>query len=160
MIPAAVVVITIVSVLIIYLFGQSQEFDDSTTVLEQAANPGITAMAKAISYAEGYGIQNAIPTMANNPGDLKIPNWAGGTLGSGISVFGSDAEGWSRLYHQLNLIFNGQSKVYNEGMSISEMAKKWTATDPSAWANNVSVNLNGQGYNVTPDSILSEVIGG
>lgn len=163
MIPAAVVIISALAFLLVYIVGQATgNFDDVSSYSggEQAANSGVSALARAIAFAEGFGTVNTIPTNAHNPGDLKIPNWGGGTLGSGISVFGSDVEGWSRLYHQLNLIQSGNSRVYNDGMSISEMAQKWTATNPGDWANNVANSLTQQGYPATTDSILYEIIGG
>lgn len=169
MIPAAVAIITALAFLLIYVVGQATgNFDDSTTpsgfapsgiLNEKPGSYGVGALAKAIAYAEGFGVSSAIPTLAHNPGDLKIPNWSGGTLGAGISVFGSDDEGWARLYHQLNLILGGHSKVYQTGMTISEMAQKWTATNPDDWANNVANNLTQSGsYAATPDTTLFEII--
>ena len=161
MIPAAVLIISVLSFLLVYIVGQAaQNFDNAGGSGEQPEYPGVAAFAKAISQAEGFGVPGAIPTMAHNPGDLKIPNWGGGYLGSGVSVFGSDSEGWSRLYHQLNLIADGNSQVYNDGMNILEMAQKWTATNPNDWANNVANSLTAQGFPATPNSLLYEILGG
>lgn len=159
MLPIATVVIAIVAFLVIYFVGNQNEFDSSVAG-EAPANSGISALARAIAYAEGFGTVGAIPTVANNPGDLKIPNWTGESTSNGISIFSSISEGWSRLYHQLNIIESGDSQIYNDGMMISEMAQKWTATNPQDWANNVSSSLTSQGYPATPNSLLYEIIGG
>ena len=95
-------------------------------------------LAAAIAQAEGFGIEGAIPTLANNPGDLVRGDQGHGTIGSGITVYGSVEEGWNALYHELGLIFSGTSKVYNTAMSFAEMAAHWTLTETGAWANNVA----------------------
>lgn len=131
------------------LTGQEQQFDEQLTdgaagFSSIPASPGMETFAEAIAFAEGYSDQFGrslpanIPARAHNPGDLKIPGWKGSTLGTGISVFSSDAEGFARLYFQLNLILSGQSRVYKPTDTISQMAAKWTATDKGAWAANVA----------------------
>lgn len=121
---------------------------------------GVRDLAHAIAHAEGFGLAGAIPTLANNPGDLVIPNWGGKRRGAaGISVFGTQQEGWLRLYHQLELITSGRSSVYTLGMSIREMADAWTATQVDAWALNVTQALAGFGYeDVTPDTLLGKIL--
>jgi hypothetical protein len=98
----------------------------------------IKRFAEAIARAEGFYVAGSIPQRAHNPGDLKMPNWTGPTLGSGISVFQSDGAGWSALYRQLWIIVTGSSGNYYLDMSIEQMAAKWTATEQSAWARNVA----------------------
>lgn len=115
----------------------------------------VVAFARAIAKAEGYGQPGAIPTVANNPGDLKIPGWSGQTLGSGISVFTTRNDGWDRLYRQLELIVAGLSTQYTLNDTITSMARKWTATDPTTWALIVSSTLG-----VSSDTPLSQVLGG
>lgn len=135
-----------------------QGTDDSTMMYRDS----IRWFADAIAVAgEGYGIAGAIPTRANNPGDLVIPNWTGNTLGAAkISVFSSPAEGWRRLYKQLQLIVDGQSRVYTPAMTIAEMAKRWTTTEPDAWARNVVNRLQSKwAYgNVTIDTVIGELL--
>jgi hypothetical protein len=109
----------------------------------------LVSFAQAISVAEGFGIAGAIPTTANNPGDLEL----GGNVINGVTVFGSVNDGWNALYNQLQLIVNGNSGVYNLNMTISDMAYSWTATEQDAWAENVSTELG-----VTPDTPLSQVL--
>lgn len=103
----------------------------------------IKAFARAISVAEGFGIPNAIPTQAHNPGDLAVGDKGFGTLGAeGITIFKDDSAGWDALYHQVSLIVNGRSSVYNLDMTIDDMAKHWTDTQQNAWATNVANTLN------------------
>lgn len=100
---------------------------------------GIVALANAIAAAEGFGIPGAIPTRANNPGNLVIPGWKGETLGAeGISVFATADEGWKRLYNQLQLIKDGRSRVYTLNDTIATMGAKWAPHDGGNWAANVS----------------------
>jgi hypothetical protein len=101
-------------------------------------SPAIKAFADAIARAEGFYVANSVPARAHNPGNLKLPGTP--TIAGGISVFASDAEGWSKLYRQLNLIVTRQSRVYRPEMTILEMAQRWTATvsEQTAWARNVA----------------------
>jgi hypothetical protein len=99
----------------------------------------IQDFARAIARAEGFYIVGSAPYRAHNPGALKMPGWKGPTTGDqGISVFGSDAEGWDALHRQLWLIATGKSGVYNVDMSILDMARKWTNTEQSGWSQNVA----------------------
>lgn len=114
----------------------------------------VKSMARAIARAEGFGIPNAVPTRANNPGDLKVPGHTP-TLSNGISVFPSVDSGWFALYRQLELIIRGQSNVYTLDMTIADMGQRWTATthEQGAWSQNVADYLG-----VTVDTPLSEVL--
>lgn len=122
--------------------------------------PGIRTMALAIAHAEGFGIAGAIPTRANNPGDLVIGNWAGATLGAQrIAVFNSPADGWDRLHRQLQLILSGRSHVYTVDMTIAEMAAKWTSTQGEAWIANVLEYLQAHEYEwVDADTAIGDVL--
>ena len=100
----------------------------------------VLTFARAIAHAEGFGIPNAIPTVANNPGDLVIPGWSP-TIGSaGIAVFDSVDYGWSRLYRQIELIISGQSNYYRMSMTLSQMGHVYAGGDPN-WARNVASYL-------------------
>jgi hypothetical protein len=99
--------------------------------------------ARAIATAEGFYVPGSIPRIANNPGNLVIPNWTGPTIGSErISMFSTVEEGWSRLYRQLQLIVSGTSRVYSLDMTIADMGNRWapggSANLPGAWASNVA----------------------
>lgn len=140
-----------------YYFDNSP--DDSNTLPIQSTTFGIDVVAQAIATAEGYFVANSIPWRANNPGDLVIPGWTGPTLGlQNISVFTTQDEGWRRLFHQLDLIRTGQSRVYTPGMSIAQVAALWTSTDQNNWATNVCRYLNNLGANTTPDSVIGDLL--
>lgn len=109
---------------------------------------GLKNFARAIASAEGFGVPGAIPTIANNPGDLKL----GGDTINGISVFATADEGWSKLYRQIALIVSGSSNYYNLDMSIAEMGRIYAGGDEN-WATNVARYLN-----VSRDAKLWEVI--
>lgn len=102
-------------------------------------SPVVQRFAQAVARAEGYGIPGAIPTIAKNPGNLKLPNTP--TLGSGISVFDSIDQGWAALHNQLQLIIDGRSRFYNLDMTIKEMGDTWEADPGDAWARNVASDL-------------------
>lgn len=105
-----------------------------------APTSSIVRMANAIAVAEGFGVEGAIPTRANNPGNLVIPGWTGATLGSErISVFGSATEGFQRLYFQLQIIKDGRSNVYTLNDTIETMGAKWAPLDTDGnWPRNVA----------------------
>lgn len=112
----------------------------------------VTSFAQAIAYAEGYGIPGAIPTVANNPGDLVIPGWAP-TMGSaGIAVFDSPDYGWSRLYRQVALIIAGRSNYYRLDMTLAEMGRTYAGGDEN-WSRNVASYLG-----VSPSTTLAQVL--
>ena len=129
-----------------------------TTLGIGTVTPQIADFARAIATAEGFYVAGSIPRLANNPGNLVIPNWSGPTIGSErISVFPTVTEGWNRLYRQLALIVNGQSRVYSLDMTIAQMGNKWApggaANVPGAWANNVARMLE-----VPPNATLRSVL--
>jgi hypothetical protein len=131
----------------------TSEFIDTDSYLPGSTSYSepIKRFARAVAAAEGYGIPGAIPTIANNPGDLVIPGWSP-TLGAGIAVFDSDDYGWSRLYRQLALVISGQSSYYYLDMSIADMGRTWAGGDLN-WARNVARNLN-----VSTDTPLWQVL--
>lgn len=103
-------------------------------------------LADAIGSAEGYGVSGAIPTRANNPGDLKLGDIGYGTIGQGITVFPNAAAGNQALINQLQKIQNNTSRYYNSDMSIAQIGQTWSGGDP-AWSNNVSKSVG-----VSPDT--------
>lgn len=136
-------------ILVVVLFGAQAAFGGVLFYSEK-----IKTFAGAIGVAEGFGIAHAIPTQAHNPGDLVLGDKGFGTLGAEqITIFQDDDTGRNALYHQLNLIVNGLSHVYTLDMSIRDMANKWTATQPDAWANNVARELG-----VSPDTVIGALL--
>jgi hypothetical protein len=150
---AVVAVVAVVAVLFLILQtaqGRADNVSNSSPNPNYPPPPSVDSffdaaidfLSVAIAGAEGFGKAGTIPTRANNPGDLVIPNWQGSKLGSeGISVFASPLEGWNRLKFQLYLIGSEQSHVYNLDMTIADMAAKWTRTDPGIWATNVARSI-------------------
>lgn len=123
----------------------------------------IIDLAKAIAHAEGFGVQDAVPTRAHNPGDIKIIGWTGEKLGlEGITVFPTDEDGWEALYKQLERIRLEHSHIYSLNMTFTEFAYHWTDTQMSSWLMNVLGKLQSIGYNVnnftTLDSFFQMVV--
>lgn len=109
--------------------------------------------ASAIASAEGYGVPGAIPTVNNNPGDLR--GWPGvPTDSAGYSVFPTAAAGWAALDQQLATIAAGESAYYTPDMTIAQMGATWADGDPN-WAANVSAALG-----VTSSAMIGSFIGG
>jgi lysozyme family protein len=102
----------------------------------RASSPGAERLARAIAKAEGFGVPGALPTRANNPGDLKL----GGNTISGITVFETVADGWRALYAQIDKMTSGLSAFYSNGTTIRQMGQKWTATASQqlAWSKTVA----------------------
>jgi hypothetical protein len=123
-----------------------RQFDD-TTGGEVRFSYGVLVLADAITVAEGSDPRH------NNPGDIKVSNWTGPTFGAEqIPAFNSPTEGRNRLYAQLTLIENGQSRHYQRTMTLAEMGRVWAGTE--TWAVNVANRL---GVPVT--TTLEEVFG-
>jgi len=135
---------TIVLVILLAVVGAAVVWSDSQ---------GVRLFARAIAFAEGYGVPGAIPTIRNNPGDLKLP-----ADGGAISTFPTPTDGWLALYRQLKIIIEGRSSFYVLDMTIAQMAERWTATERSAWAANVVTYLQRAGLPVTSSTRLREVL--
>jgi hypothetical protein len=113
----------------------------------------IRRMARAIAYAEGHGLANAIPTRLNNPGDLKASSVpAIGRDDAGHLQFATLEDGWLALYRQLYLIVTGRSRVYTLDMTIAEMGARY-AEGSGNWVKNVSARLA-----MSPDTPLRDVL--
>lgn len=97
----------------------------------------ITPLMQAIAQAEGFNVAGSIPQRANNPGDLEVGDIGYGTLGQGITVFGSVDDGWAALANQINMIVTGQSSYYSPTESLAQVGATYSGGDPN-WANNVS----------------------
>jgi hypothetical protein len=138
----AVVLVAIASLLL----ESSGQGDGSSTgalggaVTAAPLNAKIVALAQAIAQAEGFGIPGAVPTRANNPGDLVNGDIGLGVANSaGVTIYASVSDGWGALYHELNLIFTGMSSVYSTNFDFATFARLWTGGDNfSAWAANVT----------------------
>lgn len=146
--PPPIVVVAAVLVAVVLLV---ENMTKGTTT--RARSGSFFAFANAIAFAEGFGVPGAIPTVRNNPGDLKwFPPY------TDIATFPTAAEGWEALYRQLDRIRLGDSPYYQPTMTIGQVARVWTATEQTAWTNNVLHSMRQQGYNVDADTIIGEVL--
>ena len=120
---------------------------------------GMSAVASAIAQAEGFGQPGAIPTIANNPGDLELGNIGSGvTIAAGgqqITNFPTLEAGEAALENQVNLIATGTSKAgYSPSMSIAQVGQLYSGGS-SNWANNVAAALG-----VDPSTNFASVVSG
>jgi hypothetical protein len=109
------------------------------------------AFARAIASAEGYGVLGSVPSRANNPGDLKL---GGETIADGITVYGTAEDGWRALLRQIERMADGSSRIYHAGMTLRDVAARWTTTDAGPWAATVARALG-----VSVHTTLGEVLG-
>lgn len=65
----------------------------------------MSKLARLISQEEGFGIPGAIPTVRNNPGDLRHSTHSShdGESSNDIGVIDTVADGWADLERQLDL---------------------------------------------------------
>jgi dCMP deaminase len=116
----------------------------------------IKAFAHAIARTEGAYIPGTIPNRYSNPGDLKaLPNGKRypGQIGIGKAghvIFRNKAAGYAALYHQIEKMLNGTSKVYTQDMTLQQVAKKY-AGNYQVWAKNLTAILG-----VPPSTTLEE----
>lgn len=113
----------------------------------KGVSDAVKALARAIATAEGFYVEGSRPKRNNNPGDLTQDTTGKATnkdAGEGITfmVYKTEQDGWDALYKQVSLMFSGKSSYYNSGMSILEVAQRWTTTDQIPWAQNVARALN------------------
>lgn len=95
---------------------------------------GAYALANAIAFNEGYGIEDAIPTTSNNPGDLELGDIGYGTTGA-ITNFPSFSAGYTALLNQAQKMISGGSSVYSPTESIAQAAATYTGNGPNATQN-------------------------
>jgi len=114
-----------------------------------------TALMLAIANAEGFNVARSIPQTANNPGDLELGDIGYGTLGEGITVFGSIDDGWAALANQINLIVTGSSSHYSPNATLAQVGQTWSGS--SNWANNVAAYL-GVSVNTPFASLAGETV--
>ena len=112
--------------------------------------------AAAIAQAEGYGAPNAVPTIANNPGDLVLGDIGYGVTGAAggvqITNFPNAAAGYAALQNQINAIAGGTSTVYPAGATIAQVSNIYSGSTSGAWGNNVASILG-----VTTDTPFSAI---
>jgi hypothetical protein len=109
---------------------------------QQIFDANVQRFAEAIAKAEGFGVPGKIPTVRNNPGNLKIPGRPTGGVNPDITTFATPEEGWEALRKQIRLIASGDSRFYNVNMTLLEMAQIWVGEAGFRnWSRNVSIAL-------------------
>jgi hypothetical protein len=99
--------------------------------------------AHAIALAEGYEVENSVPSRLHNPGDISDGRLTFGSEshdGSNVTTFPDDATGWKWLYNKLTNALTGKSTVFKPTMTFWEFAQKY-AGDSTDWARNVCNHL-------------------
>lgn len=102
--------------------------------------------AAAIARLEGFGVPGAIPTQANNPGDLELGDIGYGVSaaagGNSITNFPTIEAGWNALENQLNKIVSGSSPNYPPGTSVQQALTTYSGSPSYAQnaANILGVN--------------------
>lgn len=101
----------------------------------------VCRFAKAVAHAEGFGVEGAIPTRANNPGDLTGADAGSfetnGKLGEGIWVFRDVRDGWDALCVKIDRIFRGKSVIYPLTMALDAFGRRYSGGDEN-WAVNAA----------------------
>ena len=104
---------------------------------EETTAPGgdrVKRIAEAIAVAEGFGRVGAIPTVRNNPGNIRDNSLPGAPIGTYASL----AAGWAALYRQVGGMLGG-SGLYPRGWSLEQVAQRYTGEARYMdWAVNVA----------------------
>jgi hypothetical protein len=113
---------------------------------EQHWSNAVLKLARAIAHAEGFGDPDAIPTKANNPGDLTGAD--GGSfrvLGvmnkEGVLHFESLDDGWLALHLKVDRMLSGKSKMYPLTLTLEQVGIRYSGSDAGDWARNVGSYL-------------------
>ena len=94
--------------------------------------PAQTRLAQLIAKEEGYGIRGAIPTVDNNPGDLRHSPHSSheGEGPDDIGIIPNMNDGWADLERQLQL-------YAQRGMTLAEMVSEYApvkdGNDPNSY---------------------------
>lgn len=98
-----------------------------------SADARVVRMAQAIARAEGYGVPGAIPTLRNNPGNIRST-----TQPYEIRSYPSIQDGWEALYRQVARMLSGSS-LYPATWTIEQVAQRYTGEATYMnWARNVA----------------------
>jgi len=94
----------------------------------------VKSLADSIATQEGFFVENSIPQIRNNPGDLDYAGQIGASKPSpagplpNIAVFASKALGVAALYRQLWL-------QVAEGQTVRQIVAQWAGNNPAYLAN-------------------------
>jgi hypothetical protein len=120
----------------------------------------VEAIADAIARAEGYFAEGdhdggSLLHRLNNPGGLKkpalgaddLPTW----LDTGLIIFPTAEMGWAALRHQVRVMLNGESEIYDPSDTLITVGLKYADGDEN-WGSNVAMNLG-----VSPAATLTQL---
>lgn len=124
-------------------------------------SPIVQQFAQAISVAEGFGVAGAIPTLANNPGDItdvgqNLPGDTGQRMGANIIVFATATDGWNALYAQVQRMLSGSDSLYPSSATLQAVGGTY-ASDPTNWPANVVIGFVNQGIDVGINTTLGQI---
>jgi hypothetical protein len=120
----------------------------------------VAAIAEAIARAEGYFVKGehdgrSLLHRLNNPGGLKKPALGADDLptweDTGLIIFPTAEMGWAALRHQVRMMLNGDSEIYDPSDTLITVGLKYADGDEN-WGSNVAMNLG-----VPPTARLTEL---
>lgn len=127
----------------------------SPQLLDDGQELVIRKIAYAVANAEGFNISGSRPARDHNPGDLTLDlgaaNPAVGMDGMFV-IFATDEDGWANLIQEVRGWF-GTSAIYNDSMTLAQVAGLYSPDGSSTWASNVASYLG-----VTVDTPLSQIV--
>lgn len=106
---------------------------------------GTTLLAVLIAQQEGFGVPGAIPTVRNNPGDLRHSPHSAHPADdpNGIGTIDTVEHGWEDLERQLKL---NASRGMNLQQCIFTWAPQSDGNDPGAYLRNVIDGFAARGH--------------
>lgn len=153
------------------LIGAGRAFGSQIEAAVNINSDKAALLVRGIAFAEGGWDENlngrpgTRPFRNNNPGDLMEAGDQGQDSG-GYGVFSTadfqaaqsgdadpSSDGFAKLFHQVNLILSGRSRVYSPDMTWAELAQLYDKGGDalSAWLPNVA-SIAG----MTPDQTVAE----
>lgn len=109
------------------------------------------AFAEGCLFKDGSYNTHSLPYRLNNPCDLKITSsqYHSHMDSSGKLLFQDIGTGWNAGQHQVDLMFDNKSAIYNNQMSIQDVANHYAKehltpldqTNADNWAKNVALFL-------------------
>jgi hypothetical protein len=111
----------------------------------------MSKLAQLIARMEGFGIPGAVPTVRNNPGDLRhSPNSSHDGEGpNDIGIIDDVADGWADLERQLQL-------DAERGMTLTDLIA--TYAPPSENNTQNYLNFICQGLSLPPTALVSDAL--
>lgn len=111
----------------------------------------MSKLAQCIARMEGFGIPGAVPTVKNNPGDLRHSPQASheGEGPDDIGIMNSPAAGWQDLERQLNLFAT-------RGLNLTDLAEVYAPPNENNTANYLNLLCNW--LHISPLALVSDAL--